>query len=233
MTLNEIAYNLLNLIRGGRSNHDEHISLDQIKFNVKHYRAVFIRRDYQKNGFRSRHTEQDLGCIKLEKVNASKCCSLPAPSWVYRSVQKIPKTIRYNFSDAITHVGDVSGVGRIPMVESNVIQFLSYDKYTKGKYKAFMIEDYLYIYNADGLEYINIRGVFEDPEDVSKFGDCADGSCYEGDKTPFPISMDMIQQINQGILGGELKMLSGTVSDTENDRMQDPQTIMKPGGQQQ
>ena len=96
-----------------------------------------------------------------------------------------------------------------------------------------MIEDYLYIYNADGLEYINIRGVFEDPEDVSKFGDCADGSCYEGDKTPFPISMDMIQQINQGILGGELKMLSGTVSDTENDRMQDPQTIMKPGGQQQ
>ena len=51
MTLNEIAYNLLNLIRGGRSNHDEHISLDQIKFNIKHYRAVFIRRDFAKNGF--------------------------------------------------------------------------------------------------------------------------------------------------------------------------------------
>ena len=51
MTLNEIAYNLLNLVRGGRSNHDEHISLDQIKFNVKHYRAMFIRRDYAKNGF--------------------------------------------------------------------------------------------------------------------------------------------------------------------------------------
>ena len=27
MTLNEIAYNLLNLIRGGKSNHDENISL--------------------------------------------------------------------------------------------------------------------------------------------------------------------------------------------------------------
>ena len=49
MTLNEIAYNLLNLVRGGRSSHDEHISLDQIKFNVKHYRAMFIRRDYSKN----------------------------------------------------------------------------------------------------------------------------------------------------------------------------------------
>ena len=50
MTLNEIAYNLLNLVRGGRSNQDEHISLDQIKFNIKHYRAVFIRRDFAKNG---------------------------------------------------------------------------------------------------------------------------------------------------------------------------------------
>ena len=63
MTLNEIAYNLLNLVRGGRSNHDEHISLDQIKFNIKHYRAMFIRRDFAKNGFTSRHIEHDLGCF--------------------------------------------------------------------------------------------------------------------------------------------------------------------------
>ena len=42
MTLDEIAYNLLNLIRGGRSNNDEHISLSQIKFNIKHYRAMLL-----------------------------------------------------------------------------------------------------------------------------------------------------------------------------------------------
>jgi hypothetical protein len=33
--------------------------------------------------------------------------------------------------------------------------------------------------------------------------------------------MDMISQINTGILAGELKMLVSTVTDTENDRMQD------------
>jgi hypothetical protein len=33
--------------------------------------------------------------------------------------------------------------------------------------------------------------------------------------------MDMLSQINTGILAGELKMLTGTVTDTENDRMQD------------
>ena len=224
MTLHEIAYNLLNLVRGGRSNHDEHISLDQLKFNIKHYRAMFIRRDYARNGFVSRHIEQDLGCIKLEIVDASKCCNLPVECIVYKTQQPIPKTVRFNFQEAITHVGDVTGFGTIPMINSNTIKFLSYDKYTKKKMKAYMIEDFLYIYNAEGLEYINIRGVFEDPEDVSKFGDCAGVGCYD-DTAEFPIPLDMLSQINSGILAGELKMLAGTTSDTENDRMQDGNTV--------
>ena len=37
MTLNEIAYNVLNLVRGGQSHHDESISLRQIKFNIQYY----------------------------------------------------------------------------------------------------------------------------------------------------------------------------------------------------
>lgn len=222
MTLHEIAYNLLNLVRGGRSSHDEHISLDQIKFNIKHYRAMFIRRDYARNGFTSRHVEQDLGCIKLLKVDASKCCNLPISCTVYKTEQTIPKTVRYNFEEAITYVGDITGLGRIPMVSSSTVKFLPYDKYTKGKYKAYMIEDFLYIYNAEGLDTINVRGVFENPEDVALFTNCNESDkCYDDTIHDFPIPMDMLSQINTGILNGELKMLAGTTSDTENDRMQD------------
>ena len=225
MTLQEIAYNLLNLVRGGRSNNDDHISLSQIKFNIKHYRAMFIRRDFAKNGFTSRHIEQDLGCVHVEPVDASKCCKLPSHCVVYRSVKPLPKTIRYNFEEAITYVGDVTGMGTIPMVNSNTIQWLPYDKFTKNNMKAYMINDYLYVYNADGLEAVNIRGVFEDPEDVAEFDDCDGQGCYDDSKHDFPISMDMLQLINQGILGGELGLLSGSFSDTKNDRQQDPQTI--------
>ena len=225
MTLNEIAYNLLNLIRGGRSNHDEHISLDQIKFNIKHYRAMFIRRDYSKNGFNSRHVEQDLGCVEIERVDATKCCKLPSSCSVYRTILPIPKTIRYNFEEAISYVGDITGVGTIPFINSNTVQWLPYDKYTKGKYKAYMIDEFLYIYNADGLQYVNIRGVFENPEDVARFGDCAGSGCYDDSKDDFPIPMDMLSLINQGIIAGELQLLSGSFSDTTNDRMQDPKTI--------
>ena len=89
MTLNEIAHNILNLYRGGRPSQSEYISIDQIKFNIKHYRAMLLRRDYVRNGLISRHSEQDLGCIELEEVNASKCCKLPVTCNVAKSIKKI------------------------------------------------------------------------------------------------------------------------------------------------
>ena len=88
MTLNEIAYNILNLVRGGRSSNNDHISLDQIKFNVQYYRAMYIRRDFTRNGVITRGLEQDLGCLELEKVDASKCCSLPVECAVYKTIKK-------------------------------------------------------------------------------------------------------------------------------------------------
>lgn len=226
MTLNEIAYNLLNLVRGGRSNTDEHISLEQIKFNIRHYRAMFIRRDYNRNGFSSRHIEQDLGCVYLEPVDASKCCDLPTNCTVYRTKKHIPRTIRYNFEEAISYVGDIHGTGTIPLIHPNTVKFLPHDKYTKDKLKAYMINDHLHIYNAEGLEAINIRGVFEDPRDVSRFDACTTGECYSDDEQ-YPLPLDMLNMINSGLINGELGLLSGTFSDTANDRAQDDKTITK------
>jgi len=229
MTLNEIAYNILNLVRGGRSSNNDHISIEQIKFNVQYYRAMFVRRDFARNGMITRALEQDLGCLKLIQVDASKCCNLPTECVVYRTERKVPKTIRFNFRDAITHVGDVTGTGTIPMIEPHFVEWIPYDKYTKDKYKAYMIEDYLYVYNANGLEYVNVRGVFEDPKEVALF-DCDGSDCYDDD-LEYPLPADMLQMITQGITSAELTMLSGTMSDTTNDTMQDmtvpPKTAKK------
>jgi len=224
MTLNEIAYNLLNLIRGGRSNHDEHLSLDQIKFNIKHYRAMFLRRDFARNGLTTRHVEQDLGCLEVAPVDASRCCNLPIGCTIYKTKLEVPKTVRFNFRDAITYIGDVTGLGTIPMVEPHIVQWLPYDKYTNKKMKAFMIDNFIYIHNAKGLEYINVRGVFEDPEDLRLYN-CGTDVCYDDSATNFPIPMDMIQAINSGIISGELGLLTGSFSDLENDRMQDDRTV--------
>ena len=219
MTLNEIAYNVLNLVRGGRSSNNDYITLDQIKFNIRYYRAMLIRRDFARNGMITRHLEQDLGCLNLIKVDASKCCNLPIECAVYRTERALPRTVRFNFRDAITHVSDVTGTGTIPLVESHTVQWLPYDKYTKDKYKAYMIEDFMYIYNAEGLGFINVRGVFENPEDVSSF-DCDGSECYD-DNMDYPLPLDMVETITKGIMAGELVLLSGSKNDTTNDTIQD------------
>jgi len=148
-------------------------------------------------------------------------CDFTVECPVYRTVSKIPRTVRFNFTDAITHVGDITGLGRIPMVQPYEIQFLPFDKYTANKPKAYMIEDYLYVYNPNGMELVNVRGIFEDPEKLAGLKSC-EGGCYDADQD-FPIPADMISAITSGLVNGELKFLVTTLVDDENDRQQDTQ----------
>ena len=213
MTLDEIAYNILNLLRGGRSSNDELISTDQIKFNIQHYRAMLIRRDYARNGYVSKTIEQDLGCIGLEAADMSKCCGvdLPTGCTVYRTDRKLPKTVRFNLTDAFTFIGKPNGASTIP-----------YDKYTSRLTRYYVIDEYIYVYEPNGLEAINIRGVFEDPKEVGQFATCDDEFCYD-EQSAYPLPMDMVSAITNGLVQGELSLLTTTVNDTENDKQQDRQ----------
>ena len=222
MTLDEIAYNLLNILRGGRSSNDEHISLAQIKFNIKHYRAMFIRRDYAKHSVVSKTLEQDLGCIPLVRVDASKCCSLDSGCPVYRTNVKLPKPIRFNLQDAFTFIGKPNGTSHISVVEPYMLDYIMYDKYTSKVPRYYMIDEYIYIYSPEGLSNINIRGVFEDPEEVHNFDTCNGGRCYDP-KSQYPLPADMLSAINMGLLQGELQLLSSSPTDKELNRQQDKQ----------
>jgi hypothetical protein len=62
--------------------------------------------------------------------------------------------------------------------------------------------------------------VFESPEEASTFSDCSGAPCYT-DASQFPMPMDMVQAITQGMMSGELRLLAGTLPDITTDRMQD------------
>ena len=96
-----------------------------------------------------------------------------------------------------------------------------FDRFTKNTRKAYMIEDRLYIYNPGGMDTINIRGVFEDPEEVAKF-ECDGSDCYD-DSANFPLPMDMVQAITDGLAKGTFMMIAQSLTDTENDTL--PVTI--------
>ena len=47
------------------------------------------------------------------------------------------------------------------------------------------------------MGFVNIRGVFENPEELAKY-DCDGSDCYD-EFADYPIPMDMLQAINSGI----------------------------------
>jgi len=225
MTLKEITYNILNLYRGGRSSNNDHISLRQVEFNVMFYRAMLIRRDYERNQLISRHVEQDLKCVELIRTDASRCCGLPIGCEVSMSKLKIPRTIRFNRREGLTHIADVTGIHTIPLIDPIAVQTLPFDRFTKNTRKAYMIEDHLYIYNPDGMDTVNIRGVFEDPTDLAAFN-CGTGNCYD-ENMDFPLPADLVEALTTGLVKGTFQLLPMTVSDTTNDTMQQTMNMGK------
>ena len=70
-SLNEIAYNILNIARGGLSSDDDRLSIAQIKFWVGYYRAFAIKEELRIKKSIDNQLVQDLGTMRLEAVDAA------------------------------------------------------------------------------------------------------------------------------------------------------------------
>lgn len=219
-SLNEIAYNILNDLRGGRSSNTEHLSLKQIKFAIKYYRTLFIRRDFARNFNRYRMFEQDLGLVDVSLYDTGESATEESLEQLLRTDDKIPTPVRMKNWEGITFVGGIDKAGKpIPLVGAQRSYWNQFNKYTSQEPEAFYRNGYVYLRNEKDLDVINIRGVFEDPEEVHDFKRANGLDLYDGD-APFPIPSDMIQRITTGLLNGELKLAVSTENDTEADTQQ-------------
>lgn len=219
-SLNEIAYNLLNSIRGGRSSNTEHLSLDQIKFMIKYYRSLFIRRDLERNNNRWRMFEQDLGVVPVSTVDAAEDDSVTSGKLLIRTDERIPTPIRLKSKEAISHISSPNKVDQpIPLLDTVRTYYQQFNSFTASDKFAFFRDGYIYIENDITLNNINIRGVFEDPEKVHEFTRDNGLDIYDDDSA-FPISIDMLEGITKGIINGELSIIRPQDNDITTDTLQ-------------
>jgi hypothetical protein len=222
-SLNEIVYNILNLLRGGRTSNTDHLSLEQIKYMVKYYRAVFLRRDQERNLNRSSAFEQELGFITLESVDPSEVTGINSGEMVYKTSRQIPKPLRLKRSEAITYVSVDNKVGPpLSMLDSVRTPWQRFNKYTSDKPFVFIRDNYLYVTGDFYGDKIYVRGIFEDPEAVFNFAQ-EDGIAIYDEDSPFPISGDMLEGITKSIVSGELQRVRDIDNDTDNDTLQGEQ----------
>lgn len=233
ITLNEIAYDLLNLIRAGRSVAGETISIDQIKFWVVNSRAQLIRNEANKQRTIDPELIQDLGCLELEAVDAALCCNVSVDCNVVRTKKKIPGFIEINQKPLVTRVGPINRTSpQYDFIPIERLPFEFQNKFTKNQIKSYIHGDYIYLAghkdNPDvfALSYVNIAGVFEDPRSIADF-ECENEACYSDDGS-FRIKRWMIEQMKAQILQLDLQTIAGSFTDKTSDSKLDLENQAQP-----
>jgi hypothetical protein len=220
-SLNELTYNLLNIFRGGMQSDDEPVSKKQIAFQIGYYRAMLIKRELDKNRTLDRRLIQDLGCIDLTYVDRAECCDITWDCEVARTVDRIPQPVESSDSALLTFVGLIDKVTPIEYTSKSQAHWSKYNKYTSKSYRAYYHNGYIYIANATRLKYINVQGVFADPESAATFSQCDGSPCFTWD-SQYPIAEYMIQPITEMIMTKEARLITNTPNDQTNDGEKEP-----------
>ena len=209
MTLNDLAYDVFNVLNGGKGTHTDVPSLRQIKYNIKAYRARLIRRELARPGVdRQVEYEQDLGLVRANVDSPIAYWDTTSLHPISLVTVELPLPVKLKNEFGITHIG-YSGhyKGTIPLVDYRRVEFKSFQKYTSTREEAFYLDKRVFINGVPISRLIqknlrneatvitvtpvefHIRGIFEDPEKAHNFNK-KNGEWDDG-VNDFPVSRDM------------------------------------------
>ena len=199
MTQNEIVFNILQKVKPHLSD-DTELSPRMVAFDVATQRALLLRNEFNKNRSIDPDTIQDLGCVAMELADPAECCDVSTGCKVLRTVLKIPNAIELYNDVAITTVGPVNKTLKaFSKTTFDGAKWVGNGKYTTGEIYWYLANNRIYLVSKSDkhkfIEKINVRGVFENPEDVTPFTNCSDGSTCYSSNDPYPIKAWMYTYI--------------------------------------
>tara|TARA_R110002012_G_scaffold2179_2_gene10452 strand:+ start:10570 stop:11238 length:669 start_codon:yes stop_codon:yes gene_type:complete len=193
-TLNEIAYNIRNVITGGVSPDDTDVSLRQIKFMVHYHRANLLMK-YTDNGRKTSNV-----CYQVDEMNP-KSNGVIIKDFVGFNDNKAIRSIAYKDDSS----ADSSYVP-LPIVQNHDRMFVNNSRFIKsaGSKIATLSDRKLYIWEGDSLVsggVVEINAIFSNPTDVSSYVD--------DDLTQYPIPEELIPMVVQNVLQLEFNVMLG------------------------
>jgi hypothetical protein len=222
-TLRLITYDLKQMLDGKVLSDDSELSARTLHYWIRTQRALLIRNELNKNRTIDPEIIQDLGCVEVEIADRAECCAITADCSILRTVNQIPSPIELHHKIAITRVAPIDKL--IPPFSFVPYQQAIYSgngRFTKNSWFAFYKNGYIYIKTnqnsllTQGIKYINIQGVFENPEDAATFTTCSGLPCYTSE-TPYPIKGWMIDYMKTQIVNSNIKILQTIPADKTND----------------
>lgn len=210
VTIENITQDLLNIIRGSNISQSEPISKRQITDWVNYYRALYMRRDQEKNKIVSPDYIQELNGVKLTAERESGDFSIESPDYLLRTELALPSTINFNSGQGFTFIGTLEG-DEIQKVSQHRSRWQKNTKYTSHEPVAYSKNNYIYIDNEDNLTYLSVRGLFEDPLEVMEFNG------QDPLTTKYPVPYNLVETIKESILRKELNIEASAPTDNKND----------------
>lgn len=233
-SFNQIAYRIFNIVKPKLSD-DESIDISEIKYDIENVRATIIKRTYSK-GFKSAIPEsitQSIPKLEIENANASTVLpDLSSDKVLMKTKFQVPNIIEkssgmplikrisaatilsHNFTVVTPEQAIYSGNGKFN--QKNIFVFY------EGGYLYFITKRLL----NKGLKYIDLNAPFSKPSEVNTYLNENNGLNLTDD-SPYPMSMDMITDVENTILK-KLRIEAAQPIDDINDSSDTARQIINP-----
>jgi len=189
------------------------------------YRATGIieQTDYGKNI--DPQMVQDLGVLKLTSVDKadSSCPAVEYGCTIKKVV--LPKLINLPENRSLMFVGLVDKQTPVVIDSADTFIYKSATRFGKIFDRCYLIGNTLYFVTREddsAIKYINVRGVFEDPTEVSTYAVAGcDARCYDesNDEYPMPIALRdyVVTKIMQKELGFGLQQVQDELNNARQE----------------
>lgn len=213
-TLAEIGYSIRNQVKGYYSTDDERIDIQLIYDKAWDVRSLLIKEDYRKF---KKINDQDFTtecCLKVE-CDLIICDGYSSgEKEYYVTLPKIEGSLGYH---GIKYFGTVDK--KTPFRRMNYQGYLysDHEKYTGSVSSFTLVDDKAILKNlpTDGLKYVCLIGVLEDPRSV----------CDE-DK-PFPIARHLVHKLELIVIQQLMSTLQIGPDENNNARDDSPQQLQR------
>lgn len=183
-------------MRQGLQSQSESYSDRLIANLVNTYRAKLIRQERNAGKQLTSYYIQNLGRVELVTADMNECGIIS--DCILRVKNPLPKAIDTNGKSLITNVSTMDHSMDFSRTTSQRAKYDLKNTWIGNFAKYYETGEYLYVIKPPTkiLKYINIQGVFEDPQAAKSFNTCSNVTdCYEGYDYEYPLSTTLVDTI--------------------------------------
>lgn len=202
-TLNEIAYNIKNIVEGGVGSDDSNLSLRQVKYLIHSKRAELLLK-YTDNGRKTSEAFYQVDILNVSSLGADY------KPYLGFNNNKAIRSVVYKESSDLDEVMEL-----LPVVQNHDRMFVQQSRFIKKSTKKYasLSDGKIFVFEDDSIledGILEFKAIFSDPTTVSSY--------VSDDETQYPMSQELLSILTQEVVSKEISLLYNLSRNTPNNQ---------------